>query len=291
VKVFVTGGSGFVGKALLPALVARGDSVVALSRSARPAEDKIEWLAGDPAANGAWTERAAGCDAICHLAGEPVGARRWTATQKQKILASRVDSAKLLAALDGPKVLVSASGVDFYPWDDSEKPYPEDAPAGDSYLGRVCIEWERAIAAAKGKKTSFVRTGLAVGKGSEALHKMTAPFKLFAGGPIGSGKQWLSWIHIDDLVGAYLLALDGKIEGPINGAAPETLHQKDFAHALGKELGHRSWLPVPAPAVRLAVGEFADYVLHGRRVVPAALEKAGYRFKHPDLAGALAASV
>jgi hypothetical protein len=288
-RVFMTGASGFVGRALTSALVARGDSIVALSRSAREPSDKIEWVTGDAASA---KDRAAGCDAIVHLAGEPVAARRWTATQKQKLVASRVEAAAILAGVRGPRTFVSASGTDYFPFDEGDRAYVESDGPGDSFLAKLCVAWEGAAARARehGARVAFLRTPLTVGHGSEAIAKMSTPFKLFAGGPIGSGKQWIAWIHVDDLVGAYVAALDG-LDGPINAVAPTCVHQKELARALGKALGRPSWLPVPTPALRLAVGELAEYLVHGRRVAPAALEKAGYAFKHPELAGALAASI
>ena len=152
---------------------------------------------------------------------------------------------------------------------------------------------ERAALGASGHDVRAVamRTGVVLGKGGGALARMATPFKAFFGGPVGSGHQWFSWVHLDDVVGAYLAALDGTLSGPVNVVAPGTVRQRDFARALGDALHRPSWAAVPAFALRLMVGELAEYLLHGRRAVPAALEQAGYRFQHPDAAKALVALV
>ncbi len=307
-KAVVTGATGYIGVPLVRALRARGDAVTVLTRDVARAT-KI--LGGDVRAiaaeldsgRGAWTAELAGADAILHLAGEPIAGARWDARQKQKIRDSRVETTRglveAIAALgvaDRPKVLIAASGVDYYPFahepmDDDE--VTEADPPAESFLGRVCRDWEREALAAEGHRvrTCCLRTGVVVGPGG-AIAKMAKPFTLFAGGRIGHGRQWVSWISLDDIVALYLAAAsDARFTGPINAVAPEPVRNADFARALGHALHRPSWLPVPGFALRATVGEFADVLLHGRRVVPARLQQLGFRYTHATLADAFATAV
>jgi uncharacterized protein len=290
-RVFMTGASGFLGEAISAALVERGDAVVALSRAGRGPRG-AEIVRGDPGRPGPWQERIPECDAVVNLAGEPIAARRWTDEQKRRLHTSRVDVTRNVVAA-APRVLVSASGVDFYPFDESERGYDEDAPAGEHFLAGVCRAWEAEAARATDRAARVVvlRLGVVLGRGGGALAKLIPVFKRFAGGPIGSGRQWFPWIHLDDVVGVVLRALDDDgLRGPVN-VVTASVRQADFARALGDALKRPSWLQVPAVALRLAVGDMAEILLHGRNVVPAVLRDAGFTFKHPELAGALAASV
>jgi uncharacterized protein (TIGR01777 family) len=292
----MTGASGFIGRALTRALVGRGDEVVGLSRNGAVGAGAVA-VTGDPTQAGPWRERLGGCDAVVHLAGEPIASRRWTPEQKEKLRASRVDSGKQLAAAlaalpaaTRPRVLVSASGADVYPFDPSDRRYTEDVAAGGTFLARLVVAWEESTAGAA-ERVVAMRTGLVLGKGEGAMAKLITPFRLFIGGPIGSGQQWISWVHIDDVVGAFLHALDRDVlRGPVN-LVTASARQRVFADALGDVLKRPSWLPVPGPVLRLAVGELSEYLLHGRNVVPEALDKAGYAFQRGDLAAALAASI
>lgn len=302
-KIVVTGATGFIGSALVPALLARGDTVTVLSRDGAKAEAKLPGVTGVTAeleALGPWTAALGGADAIVHLAGEPIAGKRWDARHKQAIRDSRVETTRTLVegiaalpALDRPRALISASGTDYYPFapdvdfDDDE--VTEADPPSDSFLGRVCRDWEREALAATdhGLRVACMRTGLVLGPGG-ALGKMTTPFKLFVGGKIGHGRQWMSWIHRDDVVAAYAAATaDPRYEGPIN-LVTDSVRAAEFARALGKALGRPSWMPVPGFALKAAVGELAEYLLHGRRVVPARLRALGFTWQHPDLADALA---
>lgn len=302
-KVVVTGATGFIGTALVPALRARGDEVVVLSRDA----DRARRALGDVTAveanleePGAWAQALAGADAVIHLAGQSVGARRWNAREKQVIRDSRVETTRTLVesigalpAADRPRVLASASGTDYYPFaadlddfDDDE--VTEADPPGESFLARVCRDWEKEARAAEvlGLRVVILRTGIVLGPGG-ALDKLTTPFKLFVGGRIGSGRQFVSWIHRDDVVAGYLAALtDERYQGPINLVAG-SVRNAELAKALGAALGRPSWLPVPGFAVKAAAGEFAEYVLHGRNVVPAKLRELGFAWTYRDVGAAL----
>lgn len=295
-RVFITGVTGFVGSAIAGALAARGDTVLGLTRRARPPTPSPEtrgltMVSGDPCAPGAWQELIAGCDAVVHLAGESIGGRRLSDEHKRLVRATRLDSTRQVVAAH-PKVLVCANGVDYYPFDDGERAYDEAAPAGDTFLARLCADWQAAAQAASSARVVLMRTAVVLGRGGEALGKMVLPFKLFLGGRIGSGRQWFSWVHIEDVVGAYLHALDhAEVTGPVNLVSPEAVRQGEFARALGRALHRPARVPVPAFAIRAAVGELAEYVLGGRRVVPSALARTGFTFRLPDLTGALAASL
>ena len=304
-KVVVTGATGFLGTALVPALRARGDEIVVLSRSperAKAALGDVTAVAANLEAPGPWTAALAGAGAVIHLAGEAVGGKRWDARQKQVIRDSRVESTRLITEAIGalpaaarPGALISASGSDYYPFASDNPDFDDDEvteadPAGDSFLARVCAAWEREALAAEahGVRVVCMRTGIVLGRGG-ALDKLTTPFKLFVGGRLGSGRQWMPWIHRADAVLGYVTAAhDERYRGPIN-LVTGSVRNAAFAKALGQSLGRPSWLPVPGFAVKAAAGEFAEYVLHGRNVVPAKLLALGFSWKFPDLAAALAA--
>lgn len=301
--IAVTGATGFIGTALVAARKAAGDAVVVLSRDAdraRRALGDVTAVTCDLQSPGPWTAALAGAAAIVHLAGEPVAARRWDARQKQRLRDSRVEATRTLveaiAALPAqarPRTLIAASGTDYYPFapdtefDDDE--VTEAQGPGDSFLSRLCRDWEAEARAASalGVRVVNLRLGVVLGPGG-ALARLTTPFRLFVGGPIGSGRQWVSWIHRDDAVRAITAALaDDRYTGPIN-LVTASVRNAELARALGKVLGRPSWLPVPGFAVRAALGELADYVLHGRRVVPRRLQELGFAWTYPDLAAALA---
>lgn len=301
-KVVVTGATGFIGSSLVPALRERGDEVIVLSRDAARAKAKlgeVTAVTADLEAPGAWTAALAGAGAIIHLAGEPLAAKRWDARQKQVLRDSRVEATRTLveaiAALpvpERPRALISASGADYYPFTfeaefDDDEVIEADAP-GESFLSRLCRDWEKEARAAEpfGVRVAMMRTGLVLGRGG-ALAKMTTPFKLFVGGRLGNGKQWLSWIHVDDVVTAYVAAAhDARYTGAIN-LVTDSVRNKDFSRALGKALGRPSWLPVPGFAVKSVVGELAEYLLHGRRVMPKRLTELGFPWKYRELDVAL----
>ena len=302
-KIVITGATGFIGAPLVAALKERGDTITALSRNADKAKAAlgVEAVTADLETPGPWSEALAGADAIVHLAGESIGGKRWDARQKQVLRDSRVEATRTLVEAIAslpvavrPKALISASGADYYPFALSDSDMDDDEvteadPPGDSFLARLCRDWEKEALAAQalGVRVACMRTGLVLGPGG-ALERMTTPFKLFAGGRLGGGYQWMSWIDRDDAVAAYVAAVsDARCSGPINLVTDST-RNRDFARALGKALGRPSWLPVPAFAVKAAAGELAEYLLHGRRVVPKRLRELGFVWKKPTLAAALA---
>lgn len=309
-KIVVTGGTGFIGVPLVRALTERGDHVTALVRDPARAAAKLPASTTLVAANledaGPWTDALAGADAVAHLAGEPIAAKRWDARQKQIIRDSRVESTRTIVEAIGklpadrrPKTLVSASGADYYPFSHGPGDFDDDAvteadPPADTFLGRLCRDWEKEARAAEahGLRVVCLRTGLVLGPHGGALEKMTTPFKLFAGGKMGDGRQFVSWISLDDAVATYVAALtEERYRGPINMVTAST-RNADFARTLGSVMHKPSWLPVPAFALKVAVGaELAESLLEGRNVVPAKLRELGFSFKHPTLEQALKAAL
>ena len=303
-RVIVTGATGFVGVPLVAALQARGDEVIALVRDvdrARVRLPDVKLVRADLETPGLWWDELSRADAIVNLAGESIGGGRWDARRKQLLRDSRVETTRNLVeaiarAAPRPRVLISASGIDYYPFavdltdfDDDE--VTERDPPGEEFLARLCKSWEAEALGAKahGVRVAVMRTGHVLGDGG-VLARMATPFKLFAGGRIGSGRQWMPWIHRDDVVAAYATALvDDRYEGPINLVTDST-RNAEFARALGTSLKRPSWMPVPAFALRLAVGELAEALLHGRRVVPTRLRELGFTWRHPELAEAMRAS-
>ena len=298
-KVTVTGATGFIGSALVKALLARGDAVTVLSRDGERAKNQlgdVTVVTADLETPGAWTEALA-ADAVVHLAGESVAAKRWDARQKQVLRDSRVETTRVIveaiaAMPQKPRVLACASGADYYAFDDDDDEIAENGANGESFLARLCRDWETEALAAKqhGVRVVCMRTGLVIGHGG-GLEKMKRPFQMFFGGRIGSGKQWMPWMHIDDAVAAYIAAIDDdRYAGPVN-MVTDSIRNAELARTLGKVMHRPSWLPVPGFAVKAAVGEFAEYVLNGRRVAPAKLRKLGFQWKYPELADALATAV
>jgi uncharacterized protein len=295
VHVFVTGATGLIGRALSGALLARGHVVTALSRSPDAASRLpvgVRHIQGDPASPGRWEEELARADACVHLAGEPiVKGLRWSAETKRRIAESRIRSTERVAAViaaGGPSVLVSGSAVGFYGTRGDEV-LDEASPAGQGFLAEVCLAWEAAAEQARDRaRVVRVRTGIVLARGGGALPKLVLPFKLFGGGPIGGGAAFQPWIHLADEIGLLLLALeDERVEGPLDATAPEPVRQRDLAKAIGKVLGRPSFLPAPAAALRLAMGELAEVLLASQRVLPRKALERGYRFRFPEIEGAL----
>lgn len=301
-RVLVTGGSGFIGKRLIAALLGRGDEVTVLSRDAGRAAGKLPQgaraVAWDPEREGPWFEEVARAEAIVHLAGASV-ATRWTPEKKREIERSRVVSTRLIVEAIGrapqrPEVLVSASAVGYYGTHPKHEALDESAPPGHDFLAEVCVKWEAEARAAEalGVRAAQVRIGVVLGEGGGALEKMLPAFKLFAGGPLGDGEQPVPWVHHADAVGILLLALDSpQVRGPINAVALEAITAKELAYALGYVLHRPSWLPVPSFALKLLMGEAAVVVTHGQRVVPRRAIELDYRFAYPSLGPALTSIV
>ncbi len=291
-RVFLTGATGLIGKALASSLLHGGHQVVGLSRAAAPdLPGGVERVQGDPARPGPWQEQLAGCDACVNLAGEPVAGGRWSAERKARIRQSRVEAARNVAAVigeRGPAVLVQGSAVGFYGSRGDEE-LSEESAAGSGFLAEVCQEWEAAARPAAARaRLVLLRTGIVLAREGGALPRMALPFKLFAGGPIGDGAFWQPWIHLDDQVALVRWALDEpRAEGPLNAAAPAPARNRDLARALGAALARPSFLPAPALAIRLALGELAEVVTSSQRVLPRKAEALGFRFQHADVREAL----
>jgi uncharacterized protein len=289
-RVTVTGASGLIGSRLVQALRDRGDDVTTLSRD--PARG-VPW---DPAER-APTDALNGRDAVVHLAGEHV-AQRWSPEARKRIRESReLGTHNLVRGLEQadarPTILVSASAVGYYGHGGDER-LTEDAPPGDDFLAQVCVAWEEEARRAEplGLRVVRVRTGVVLDASGGALGKMLLPFKLGAGGPVAGGRQYMPWIHADDVVGLYLAALDDeRYSGPVNASAPEPVTNKAFSTALGRALHRPAVAPIPGFAIRALYGDMAEIVTEGQRAVPAKALELGYAFQHPDLDEALRSTV
>ena len=312
-RIFITGGTGLIGSRLVEILVGRGDQILALTRDATAASrrnthdpDRVRWIEGDPGESGPWWDAIDGCDVAIHLAGENVFAKRWTAAVKREIRQSRVRSTELLASAIGrlaspPSVLIQGGAIGYYGARGDEE-LSESAAPGDDFMADVCKAWEAAAAplADQGTRVVLIRTGIVLDRDAGALKTMIPIFRWVPGGaaPIGSagasvmpgrGRQWMSWIHLEDLVGIILLAIDRpEASGPINGTAPNPVRNAEFSRALARVL-HRPYLPIGPPdlVLRLVLGEVAEVVTEGQRVIPEVAQRLGYRFRFPELAGAL----
>src|SRR5581483_1380858 len=296
-KIVVAGGTGFIGAALIRNLQSRGHAVVLLTRASAKALDRSETVVWQPDAEPrprpALVAAVNGADAVVNLAGEPIAGKRWTRAQKARLRSSRIDTTRTVVqaiadAQQKPRLLLNASAVGYY-GPRGEEEISEAEPPGMDFLSRLCREWEAEAlrAEAHGVAVVRLRTGIVLGKGGGALAKMIPPFKLFIGGPLGSGRQWMPWIHLEDEVGLIEHLLAPGAGGAVNATAPEPVRMKEFCAALGKALGRPSWAPVPAFVLRLAFGEMADVLLTGQRAVPSEAERRGYRFRYPTLPEAL----
>jgi uncharacterized protein (TIGR01777 family) len=300
-RVTVTGASGTIGRALTGELRGRGDEVTALSRDASRASAALgveaqEWK--DPKGERPPLDSLRGRDAVVHLLGETI-AQRWSDDVKREIRDSRVLTTRnLVQALaelpDGerPKVLVSQSATGWYGAHGDER-LDESAPAGGDFLAQVTAEWEGEAVEARelGLRVALTRTGVVLSESGGALEKMLPFFKLGIGGPVAGGRQYVAWVHLDDVVGALLFALDGdRADGPLNVTAPEPVTNKEFSRALGRVLHRPAFAPVPALAVKTLYGEMAEIVTTGQRAVPKRLTELGYAFRRPDLEEALRAA-
>ena len=271
----MTGAGGLIGSALRAALEADGDGVVPLPR--RPSSAQLE-----------------GLDAVVHLAGEPVADKRWSEAQKREIRESRMMGTRALVEALGeldtkPRVLVSGSAIGYY-GDRGDELLDEGSAPGDDFLANVCKDWEAEgqRAEALGMRVVRVRTGIVLAREGGALPKLALPFRLFAGGPLGSGRQWMSWIHLDDEVGLIRHALKNEgVRGAVNLVSPNPVPNAAMAREIGRALGRPSLVPTPRFALKLALGERVEVLVASQRVVPRAAQETGYQFRYPELAPAL----
>ncbi|MDG6102388.1 TIGR01777 family oxidoreductase [Dactylosporangium aurantiacum] len=294
-QIVIAGASGFLGGRLVPHLRAAGHQVTQLVR--RPARNPGE-LRWDPAAGLLDASALAGKDAVINLAGAGVGDRRWTAQYKETLRSSRVDTtqtlAKAIAAAgpDGPRVLLNSSAVGFY-GDTGDRPVDELSPAGEGFLADLCQVWEAATRPAEdaGARVALLRTGLPLAKDGGLLQPLYLQFKLFAGGRMGSGRQYLPWMSLPDWLDAVLFTLDRDLAGPVNLTGPEPVTNAEFSAALAKVMHRPNLLPVPGFAVKAAVGEFGGEALASQRVLPGVLVREGFPFAHRTVEAALQQAV
>jgi uncharacterized protein (TIGR01777 family) len=299
-RVLVSGASGFIGRALGRDLRAGGYDVVGLTRRPGTAADpsgEMAFAAWDGRTASGWGHLAEGARAVVHLAGDSLAEGRWTRAKRERILRSRTDSGRAIveairSAREKPRVLVQASAIGFYD-QGGEKPLDESSPPGSGFLARVVREWEDSTREVEslGVRRAVIRTGLVLGEGGGIWPRLVLPFKFFAGGPLGRGRQGFSWISLEDEVRAIRHLIENEdLAGAFNLTAPGPLRQKEFCRVLGRALGRPCWLPVPAPLLRLLFGKKAgETLLAGALVLPRRLQAAGFAFRHPDAASAAAA--
>jgi uncharacterized protein (TIGR01777 family) len=284
-RVLVTGGTGFIGQALVAALRERGDDAVVVSR--RPGASTVGWDSIERE-----VERS---DAVVHLAGEPIAEGRWTQARLQQIRDSRVRTTERIAravvsasrASRAPRVLVSGSAVGIYGMREDDRVLDEGAAPGDDVIARIAVDWEAAASPARevGTRVVHPRTGIVLGRGGGALARMETPFRWFVGGPLGGGRQWVSWIHLRDTVRALLFAVDREaLSGPVNVVAPNPVTMAELSRAIAHALGRPSAMRVPGVALRIALGRgLAQALLTGQRALPKKLLDAGFTFEFPAI--------
>lgn len=298
-KIAIAGATGFVGSRLVEQLQAQGHQVIILTRSPQQASNRFgqaQIVGYNPLKSGEWQQSISGCDAVINLAGEPIAEKRWTPAHKRSILDSRqLGTQKIVEAIAlatiKPQVLINASAIGYYGTSETSK-FDETSPAGMDFLAEVCTAWENAAQAvtANGTRVVILRLGIVLGENGGVLGKMLAPFSAFVGGPIGSGNQWFSWIHRDDVVKLIIAALnDTKMQGVYNATAPNPTTMTEFAQTLGTVMNRPSWLPVPNFALEAMLGEGAIVVLQGQQVVPTRTLAQGFNFQYSTLKPALTA--
>lgn len=296
-RVFITGGTGLVGRALTPLLLDRGDEVLCLSRDPARARKVlpagVDILGGDPTMLGDWQDRLATCGGVVNLAGSPVADGLWTHRKKQRIRRSRLATTEnivtALAACDGPVVLVSASAAGYY-GDQGDTALGESSEPGSGFLARLALEWEHTALKAErdNVRVALIRIGVVLSEDGGALARMLPAFRLGLGGPLGGGRQFFPWVHIRDLVRLIAFVLDhGEIRGPVNAVVPDPPRQKEFAAALGSALGKPAFVPLPGFVLRSMMGEIAGVLLDSQRAVPYALKATGFKFEYGELDKAL----
>jgi uncharacterized protein (TIGR01777 family) len=292
-KILITGATGLIGKHIVNALHSRGDEVLILTTNSKSAKKTFPFLNQITEWKDILSLKNETLDGIIHLAGMNLGDKRWNEKVKEEIYNSRINTTRKIVELISvmalkPEVLLSASGVDYY-GDKGNKDIYEDSPPADDFVGQLCQDWENeALKTEKfGVRTVVIRTGFVLAKDSKAVDKFAKPFKMFIGGPIGKGTQYMSWIHIDDLTGIYLFALDNlNVRGALNGTAPNPETMKIFCKNLAGALHRPSLFPVPAFAVKIIAGELAELILSGRKALPKKIIELGYKFKYENAAEA-----
>lgn len=300
-KVAITGATGFVGSRLVERLQEAGHTAVILTRNPDQARQvfsqacfpQVEIVAYQPTESGAWQQVISGCDGVVNLAGEPIAEKRWTPEVKAQVLNSRkLGTEKVVEAIaqanPKPGVLVNASAIGYYGTSETTT-FDEASPSGDDFLATVCQNWEAAAEKVRelGVRLVILRIGIVVGQGG-AIAKMIPPFKLFAGGPIGSGNQWFSWIHREDLVNLILQALTQPgMAGTFNATAPNPVRMAELCKTLGEAMNRPSWLPVPALALEALLGDGAKVVLEGQEVIPKRTLETGFQYQYPTVKPAI----
>jgi uncharacterized protein len=291
-KVLIAGGSGLIGRRLASNLVDDGYEVVVLSRGADPGTPRrgvrfVRWDART--ADGDWLKEFVGAHAIVNLAGAGIGSRLWTRRRMAELISSRLSATTtLVQALERtpadrrPSALVNASGIDYYGDRRDDQVIAEDGAPGDSFLARLSQQWEAAAQKAEplGVRVVRIRTAMVFAREALAFRLLTLPFRLFVGGPLGNGRQWFTWIHLDDIVGIYRLALENsRASGPINAVAPDVRRQREVASEIGRAMHRPAFVPVPAFVLRLGLGALSELLLDGRRAAPTKAQALGYRFR------------
>lgn len=283
--VLITGATGLVGGHVLNSLQKRGDEIIVLSTHPESAKKKLTNINKIVHFDNYLSLKNEKIDVIINPAGRSVGDKRWNEEFKKNIYSSRIDATKKMAELISvmdkkPELLINSSGIDYY-GDTGDRVVDESSPPGDIFLAKVCKDWEaEAIKAEQyGIRVAVLRTGFVMAEDAEAVHRLSMPFRFFIGGPIGSGKQFMPWIHIDDVTGIFQYVIDNDIRGPINMCSPNPERMKEFSKHLGRAMGRPSFFPVPSFVVKLVAGQMAEVVLTGRRAIPKKILEAGYKFK------------
>jgi uncharacterized protein len=299
-KLVVTGATGFIGTTLCARLLERGHALTLFSRGSPPDAGSAtkRWVPWTPGTLREWGGALEGVDGVINLAGEPIAAKKWTPMQRRRIESSRIEGTRSLVqaiakTASRAKFLINASAVGYY-GPRGDEIVSEETPPGNDFLSQVCRGWEDEAKKAEqlGLRVVRLRTGIVLGSGGGALAKMVPPFKFFAGGPLGSGQQWMSWIQLEDHVRLILELIENtQASGAVNATAPHPVRNKEFCQTLGKVLHRPCWAPVPGFALRLVLGEMAEMLLTGQRVIPAAAQKLGFQFRYPNLEEALRASM